>query len=170
MAQVNVDFETLAALSAAARSDYGLGGAVQHGASTLPAEAFNRFSEANAIEVHLATAFQNQLYDHPEFPADLKKRIYAYLAEKSADERKPGQTDAQFYYTTRKRGLGPFKRDLWDMPEESRKAILASLEETFSLIMRRLGVAGKAALVDRIVKPVAVKPPAPAALQASPAD
>src|SRR5215217_3517334 len=43
MAQVNVDFDTLGALSEAARRDYGLGGAVQHGASTLPAEAFGRF-------------------------------------------------------------------------------------------------------------------------------
>ncbi|MCC6792755.1 MAG: class II fructose-bisphosphate aldolase [Thermomicrobiales bacterium] len=164
MAQVNVDFDTLAALSEAARTDYGMGGAVQHGASTLPAEAFGRFAEANAIEVHLATAFQNQLYDHPQFPADLKERIYAYLAEKSADERKPGQTDAQFYYTTRKKGYGPFKRELWDMPEATRTAILESLEETYSLIMQRLGVAGKADLVHRLVTPVAVKTPAPAAL------
>lgn len=170
MAKVNVDFDTLAALSEAARREYGLGGAVQHGASTLPAEAFGRFAEANAIEVHLATAFQNQLYDHPSFPAELKERIYAYLAEKSADERKPGQTDAQFYYTTRKKGFGPFKRDLWDLPEEARVAILDSLEETYSLIMQRLGVAGKAALVDRIVTPVAVRVPAPAELQTAAAD
>jgi fructose/tagatose bisphosphate aldolase len=165
MAQVNVDFETLAALSEAARKEYGLGGAVQHGASTLPAEAFGKFAEANAIEVHLATAFQNQLYDHEAFPAELKERIYAYLAEKSADERKPDQTDAQFYYTTRKKGFGPFKRDLWDMPEAARTAVMASLEETYSLIMQRLGVAGKADLVDRIVKPVPVKTPAPVLLQ-----
>jgi fructose/tagatose bisphosphate aldolase len=161
MAQVNVDFDTLAALSAAARRDYGLGGAVQHGASTLPAEAFGRFCEANAIEVHLATAFQNQLYDHEQFPAELKAEIYAYLDKKSADERKPNQTDAQFYYTTRKRGFGPFKRQLWDMPEEQRVAIMSSLGETYSLIMQRLGVAGSAGLVDRVVKPAQVRVPVP---------
>lgn len=156
IASVNVDFDTLAALSAAGRSEYGLGGAVQHGASTLPEDAFNRFSEANAIEVHLATAFQNQIYDHPAFPAELKARIYSYLDEKSADERKPGQTDAQFYYTSRKRGFGPFKREMWDMADDSRSAILESMGEKFSLIMQRLGVAGKASIVDRIVKPVDV--------------
>ncbi len=165
IASVNVDFDTLGALSAAARSEYGLGGAVQHGASTLPESAFNRFSEANAIEVHLATAFQNQIYDHEAFPADLKARIYAYLDEKSADERKPGQTDAQFYYTSRKRGFGPFKREMWDMPEASRDAILGSMEEKFSLIMRRLGVTGTSALVDRIVKPVNVPLPVPEMLE-----
>jgi len=161
MAQVNVDFDTLAALSEAARRDYGLGGAVQHGASTLPAEAFGRFAEANAIEVHLATAFQNQLYDHEAFPTELKEQIYAYLNEKSADERKPNQTDAQFYYTTRKRGFGPFKRQMWDMPEERRLAIMEGLRISFSLMMQRLGVAGTAELVDRVVKPVDVVVPVP---------
>ena len=37
IAKVNIDFATLRELSAAAR-EYGMGGAVQHGASTLPAE------------------------------------------------------------------------------------------------------------------------------------
>jgi hypothetical protein len=142
-----------------------LGGAVQHGASTLPEEAFNRFAEANAIEVHLATAFQNQLYDSAAFPADLRDRIYAHLAANNADERKPNQTDAQFYYTTRKRGFGPFKRELWDLPEETRQQLMTELGRSFDLIMQRLGVAGKAALVDRIVKPVVVPVPAPEALR-----
>lgn len=164
MAQVNVDFDTLRDLSEAARRDYGLGGAVQHGASTLPAEAFGKFAEADAIEVHLATAFQNQLFDHPAFPAELKARIYAYLDEKCADERKPSQTDAQFYYSSRKRGYGPFKRDMWDMPAETRESILESLQESYALIMQRLGVAGSAAAVDKLVTPVIIVPPAPAEL------
>jgi fructose/tagatose bisphosphate aldolase len=164
IASVSVDFDTLRDLSAAARSDYGLGGAVQHGASTLPADAFNRFSEANAIEVHLATAFQNLVYDHAAFPAELRSRIYAYLDEKAVDDRKPGQTDAQFYYSARKRGYGPFKRDMWDLEASTHEAIQGSLHDLFTLIMERLGVAGKADLVDSIVKPVAVPLPAPAEL------
>ncbi len=163
--EVAVDFETLAALSTAAREEYGLGGAVQHGASTLPAEAFDRFAQANAVEVHLATAFQNQIYDSGSFPTQLRDEIYAHLAANHADERKPDQTDAQFYYTTRKRGFGPFKRQLWDLPEETRGGIMADLESTFDLIMKRLGVSGSAALVDRIVKPVDVAVPAPEALR-----
>ncbi len=108
--EVAVDFDTLAELSREARERYGMGGTVQHGASTLPEEAFDRFAQANAIEVHLATAFQNQIYDNAAFPADLKADLYAYLtAHHLDDERKPDQTDAQFYYTTRKRGFGPFQ-------------------------------------------------------------
>jgi fructose/tagatose bisphosphate aldolase len=163
--EVAVDFETLAALSAEAKT-YGLGGAVQHGASTLPEEAFGRFAEANAVEVHLATAFQNQMLDSAAFPDDLKREIYAYLSANHADERKPDQTDAQFFYTTRKRAFGPFKRRLWDLPAETRDAIMADLEPRFGLIMRRLGVAGSAPLVDRLVPPVEIPVPMPEAVRA----
>ena len=165
IADVNVDFATLAELSRAARDEYGLGGAVQHGASTLPEAAFDRFAEANAIEVHLATAFQNRLYESDAFPADLRDQIYAHLAAHSADERKPAMSDAQFYYTTRKRGFGPFKRQLWSLPTETRAALMAELEPLFALIMRRLGVAGSAEVVDRTVKPVEVPVVAPEALR-----
>jgi len=167
IAEVSVDFATLAALSEAARTAYGMGGAVQHGASTLPEEAFGQFAEANAIEVHLATAFQNRLYDSAQFPADLKDAIYAHLAANNGNERKAGMTDAQFYYTTRKKGFGPFKRQLSDLPEETRGALMAELEPVYALIMERLGVAGSAALVDEIVRPVIVPVVAPEALRAS---
>lgn len=159
--EVAVDFATLAELSTVARERYGMGGAVQHGASTLPEESFDQFAAANAVEVHLATAFQNMMYDSKAFPAELKNEIYAHLAAEHGDERKPDQTDAQFYYTTRKKGFGPFKRRLWDLPEETRAGVMADLEQTLGLIMKRLGVQGSAGLVDRVIKPVDVEVPAP---------
>ncbi|MBA2754706.1 MAG: class II fructose-bisphosphate aldolase [Chloroflexia bacterium] len=165
VAGVKVDFDTLARLSAAAREEYGLGGAVQHGASTLPEEAFGRFAEANAIEVHLATGFQNLFYDSAALPAGLKDAIYAHLAANHAGERTEGQTDAQFYYTTRKRGFGPFKRQLWDLPEETKAGIMADLQPAFELVMTRLGVTGSASLVDRLVPPIDVPVPAPDSLR-----
>ena len=66
---VQIDLEALHELSSVARRDYGLGGAVQHGASTLPPSAFDAFPKAGACEIHLATDFQNMVYDHPQFPA-----------------------------------------------------------------------------------------------------
>jgi hypothetical protein len=167
IADVAVDFATLKELSDAARIDYGLGGAVQHGASTLPEVAFGRFAEANAVEVHLATAFQNQIFEHAAFPADLKEEIYAYLAANHADERKEGQTDAQFFYGARKRAFGPFKRKIWDLPAETRDRIADDLEASFSLLMQRLGVAGSAEIVDRFVPRVDVPAPMPEALAAT---
>lgn len=165
IADVAVDFETLGKLSEAAR-EFGMGGAVQHGASTLPTSAFGRFAEANAVEVHLATAFQNAIYDSEAFPQNLKDEIYAYLDENHSDERKPDHTDAQFYYSTRKQGFGPFKRQLWSLPEEVKERVLETHQPTFELIMRKLGVAGNSHLVDQYVKRVDVHVPAPDAIRA----
>jgi len=163
--EVAVDFDTLGLLSEAARTRYGIGGAVQHGASTLPETAFDQFASANAIEVHLATAFQNVVYDSAAFPADLLDEIYAHLAANHKDERKPEQTDAQFHYTTRKRGFGPFKRQLWSLPVETRTAITAELQPRFELIMKELRVAGQGDLVDRFVPRIDVTVPIPDVLR-----
>jgi fructose/tagatose bisphosphate aldolase len=164
--EVAVDFATLGALSREARERYGMGGAVQHGASTLPVESFDKFAEASAVEVHLATAFQNTVFDHPGFPTALRDEIYAYLGANHADERKPSQTDAQFHYSARKRAWGPFKAQLWALPEAARNELAGALEEQFGLIMRRLGVANTADLVDRLVRRVDVQVPAPDGLLA----
>src|SRR6185369_18092757 len=64
MAEVKLDFDVLRRLGEVAR-DRGLAGAVQHGASTLPDELFHRFPAAETAEIHLATGFQNGLYEHP---------------------------------------------------------------------------------------------------------
>ena len=154
--EISVDFQTLADLSAAAKSKYGLGGAVQHGASTLPESAFDKFATANAVEVHLATAFQNVIYDSPYFPVELRDRIYAYLGEHHADERKDGMTDAQFHYNARKRALGPFKREIWSLSEEARAGITDELRGRFALIMNELGVSNRRDLIDRFVTRVDV--------------
>jgi len=166
--QVSVDFETLAKLSAVAKREYGLGGAVQHGASTLPKEAFNEFAKANAIEVHLATGFQNLIFDHPALPATLKEQVYTWLRENRQEERKAGMTDEQFYYTTRKRGFGPagIKEAWWNMPAENKQAIMTDLQEEFRVMFERLGIAGTAAKVDETVRPVKSAQPMPHAMRA----
>lgn len=157
---VAVDFKTLGDLSEAARK-LGMGGSVQHGASTLPEEAFGKFAEANAVEVHLATAYQNAYYDSEHFPSELRDKVYAWLDENMASSRKEDQTDAQFYYTTRKNAFGPFKREMWSLPEEIKAAIYAEIQPRFELVMRELGVAGQSELVDKYIKEVKVAVPAP---------
>src|SRR3954451_15357519 len=107
VATVKLDFGVLERLGQIARS-YGLAGAVQHGASTLPDELFHRFPAAETAEIHLATGFQNGLYEHPAFPAELHKEIEAWVFANAGDERKPGQTDQQFVYSSRKKAIGPF--------------------------------------------------------------
>ncbi|HIP88360.1 MAG TPA: aldolase [Anaerolineales bacterium] len=153
LARVKIDFDTLRRLSRVAREEYGMAGAVQHGASTLPPEAFHKFAEAGACEVHLATGFQNIVYDHPLFPADLREEIYAYIKEHFADQWKGGQTEEQFIYKNRKRGLGPFKRAFWDLPEETRASIGEALEKQFGFLFKQLGVVDTVEMVAKYVQP-----------------
>lgn len=157
LAQVAIDFEALRALSRAARLEYGLGGAVQHGASTLPEEAFNKFVECEACEVHLATGFQNLVFDM--LPEAFRDEIYAYLRAHHADEWKPGETEEQFYYKARKRAWGPFKQAFWELPEEVRGPIREALEARFAVLFERLGVAGTRDLVARWTQVMKTPPP-----------
>ncbi|MCO5218566.1 MAG: class II fructose-bisphosphate aldolase [Thermomicrobiales bacterium] len=163
IAEVAVDFDTLGKLSTAAK-ELGIGGSVQHGASTLPEEAFSKFAQVDAVEVHLATAYQNMYLDSEHFPSELREQIYAHLSEAHASERKEGMSDAQFYYKTRKNCFGPFKREMWSLPDETKAAIYAELQPRFELVMRELNVAGNGELALKYIKPVDVKVPAPAAL------
>ena len=103
--------------------DYGLGGAVQHGASTLPPEAFDAFPKAGACEIHLATNFQNMVYEHPQFPAALKAEMYAWVRANATEERKPKDTEEQFIYKARKKAIGPFKPQMWGCRDDARRAI-----------------------------------------------
>jgi fructose/tagatose bisphosphate aldolase len=151
IAQVKIDFDALERCSILARERYGMGGAVQHGASTLPAELFDRFPKLGACEIHLATEFQNMIYDHPEFPADFKRAIYERLRTAAADERKASDTDEQFFYKTRKKALGMFKRELWGMPAPVREAIGRSLEEKFTFLLTKLAVGGTQTMVRELV-------------------
>jgi fructose/tagatose bisphosphate aldolase len=153
---VKIDLKTLQELSRVARAEYGLAGAVQHGASTLPPDAFDAFPRVGACEIHLATDFQNMVYEHPQFPADLKAEMYEWVRANAAEERKPKDTEEQFIYKARKKALGPFKRRMWSIPEPARRAIGLSLEERFTFLMRQLKVEGTAATVALFVKAPAV--------------
>ena len=158
VAEVNLDFDTLGKLSQISRESYGLAGAVQHGASTLPADMFNRFPELETSEIHLATNFQNMIYDSKHFPADFKEEIYKQLRIKFANEMKEGMTDEQFIYKTRKKGFGEFKRQFWDLPKEVKTEIGKELESEFDFLFEKLNVKNTREMVEKTVELVPVKP------------
>ena len=162
VAEVKLDFGTLERLSAVCRS-YGLAGAVQHGASTLPDELFHHFPKVETAEIHLATGFQNALYDHPEFPAALKAEIDGWCFSNAADERSSGETDSQFVYKTRKKALGAHKRALWDLP--TKDAILASQAAHVTYLAQQLGVTGSREMVQKYVTAPVRHQPLPASLK-----
>ncbi len=151
VASVSLDFDTLEHLGEVSREAYGLCGVVQHGASTLPNEAFHVFPERKTAEVHLATGFQNIIYDSESFPEELKKAVYTWLADNLAGERKEGMTDEQFYYKTRKKGFGPFKKEMWQMDGENLKAITAELEAQLDLLFDKLKAGNTTEFVSKYV-------------------
>ena len=160
IADVALDFPTLERLSKVSREKYGLAGAVQHGASTLPDTAFDSFPKVETAEIHLATNFQNMLYDH--VPARLRDEMYAWLREAAKEERKAGDSDEQFFYKSRKKALGPFKRQLWDLPADVRARIAAAYDHKFEFLFTQLAVQGTAAAVRKYVTAPEQYRPAPA--------
>jgi fructose/tagatose bisphosphate aldolase len=162
VATVKLDFEVLRRLGEVARAR-GMAGAVQHGASTLPDELFHRFPAVETAEIHLATGFQNTLYEHPDFPAELHREIEQWCFANALDERKPDQTDQQFVYTTRKKAIGPFKRQLWELP--AKDEILAAQRRKVAFLFTELGVNGSREMVARYVHPVEGRTPAPDGLR-----
>ncbi len=157
--EVALDFNTLEDLSRVARDQYGLGGAVQHGASTLTDDAFDHFPKTETAEIHLATGFQNMMYDL--MPAALRTEIYAWLGVNAADERKSGDSDEQFFYKTRKKAFGPFKRQLWALPADVKATIAAAYDAKFTFLFENLGVRGTSAAVRQYVRGPAIAMLAP---------
>jgi fructose/tagatose bisphosphate aldolase len=151
IADVKLDLDTLERLSKVAREKYHLAGAVQHGASTLADSAFNNFPKRETAEIHLATNFQTMLFDH--LPRALRDEIYAWLLQNAKDERKPTDSDEQFFYKTRKKALGPFKRRLWELPPDAKRQLAAAYDAKFRFLFEQLAIGNTAEITKRYVKP-----------------
>ncbi len=154
IAKVQLDFDTLEKLSKMAREEYGLGGAVQHGASTLPDEMFDIFPKRGTLEVHLATGFQNMTFDSQNFPKPLLEKIYTGLRQKYSSDKQADETDAQFIYRNRKRAFGDNKKELWDLPPATMQKIGKELEDRFAMLYQKLNVVNTREITDKVIKKV----------------
>jgi fructose-bisphosphate aldolase, class II len=154
--RVAIDFEAIRRISKVAREEYGMAGAVQHGASTLPSEFFGHFPDHDCAEIHLATEFQNMVYDHPSLPLPLKRETERWVFENYGTQRKPGETENQFLYKNRKQAVGRFKEEFWNLPAGTRDAVGASLETKFTFLFEKLRIGGTRALISRFIRPVGV--------------
>lgn len=159
LAQVSVDFDTLKDLSRQARHKYSLGGAVQHGASTLPASAFGKFPESEAIEIHLATNFQNIIYDN--LPEEVVASAYAYVRTELKNDWKEGKTEDQFLYSTRKKAIGPFKQQWWDVEDDVKSNLGDILQKQFEFLFTTLNVSGTKAFAEQVTSVVKQHRPRP---------
>lgn len=149
IAEVKIDFSTLKALSQMARTEFGLAGAVQHGASTLPGDSFSLFPKSECAEIHLATQFQNIVFDL--FPISLKEKIYRWLQDDPTIEKNPDLTEEQFIYKARKKALGPFEKDIYSLSSDIKENISSSLEDEFLFIFEQLNIKDTRVLVDKYV-------------------
>ncbi|MBI2898913.1 MAG: class II fructose-bisphosphate aldolase [Planctomycetes bacterium] len=159
--QVDIDFAVLREISRACRG-HGLGGTVQHGASTLPEHLFDQFPKHEAVEIHLATEFQRMVFDHPKFP--LKPQMVEWCRKNKPAEWKEGQTEAQNVEKSIKRVWGPFKKEIWSLPSDVLGPILEGLEGKFRKLMTLLNLKGTRKVLAQHVKPVPVSPPKPGGL------
>ncbi|PIY72283.1 aldolase [Candidatus Roizmanbacteria bacterium CG_4_10_14_0_8_um_filter_33_9] len=149
IAKVKLDFNVLEEIGRVAREQYHIGGAVQHGASTLPDELFNQFPKAHTLEIHLATGFQNTLYDNLQ--PTLKNTMYKWIRENLQKERKEEWTDEQFIYKTRKKAFGQYKKELWSLSEDDKKPIIQALEKQFLMLFSKLNVCNTRDLIQPYV-------------------
>ena len=109
-------------------------------ASTLPASAFGKFPESEAIEIHLATNFQNIIYDN--LPEELVAEAYDYVRTELKSEWKEGKTEDQFLYSSRKKAIGPFKQQWWDVDSDVKSNLGDILQDQFEFLFTRLNVTG----------------------------
>lgn len=157
LARVSIDFEALRVISEIVRREYGLSGCVQHGASTLPEEAFHMFPETGTSEVHLATGFQNIIYDSKYLPEEFRKEVYDYLKHEYRSEWKEGKTEEQFIYSIRKKGFGPLKKRWWDLPDEIKSSIMRELGARFEILFERLKVVNTRGIISKTIKPIVIR-------------
>src|SRR5260221_6469191 len=137
VANGKLDISILESIGKVAKEAYHLAGTVQHGASTLPLQLFDKFPKNNCIEIHLATGFQNIVFD--TMPKILQENMYTWVVENLSEEREKNMTDQQFIYKMRKKALGPFKKQLWDLAAAEKKPIMEALEKHLEETFERLG-------------------------------
>lgn len=133
--KADLDFKTLALLSQEAKK-YGMAGAVQHGASTLPEEYFDRLVETGICEIHLATVFQNIVMDNLE--QELIENINKWVTKHY--DKKKDENDIQFIYRNRKRALCKFKKQINNT--KNKDNIIFKLEDKFQFFIKKLKISG----------------------------
>ncbi|KQU54603.1 hypothetical protein ASG72_02940 [Bosea sp. Leaf344] len=164
LADVDVDYALLKTISDICRAEFGMGGAVQHGASTLPGHQLAKFPGTGAVEIHLALGFTNLTFDHPSLPKEFAEEIRAYVFAHHAAERQAEENDVQFLYNVRKKAWKVMKARYWSLPEPVANEVMGALEGMFHNMFTWMNVGDTARLVDEHTTLVPVVPPLPETL------
>ena len=138
-------------------------GAVQHGASTLPDELFHRFPAVETAEIHLATGFQNALYEHPAFPQELHREIEAWCFANAPTSASPTRPTSSSCTRPARRRSGRSSAQLWDLDDEGRDPRRPAAQDRVPV--HRARVNDSREMVERYVHPVELHRPMPDALR-----
>ena len=135
-----------------ARQKYGLAGAVQHGASTLPDSAFHNFPRTETAEIHLATNFQTMLYD--QIPGRFGTRSMSgsgRTRRTSAKRRTPMSSSST---RLARRRLGRSSGASGILTGSVKAELAAAYDDKFSFLFTQLGGWRHRDAVAKFVKPV----------------
>lgn len=144
-----IDFTLIDALSQACRDLFKLAGCVQHGASMLAMDKMAKLPAAGCVEVHLAAAFLNAVFDN--LPQELVKTADDWVKTNFADEWKSDWTEAQFLHHARRYPIGPFKQSWWDA-EECHLAVRDAVYDCALGYFNALQVGNTKKLVEDIIR------------------
>ena len=89
------------------------------------------------------------VYDSPNFPKELKDKIYDWVRKNLASEKKGDQTEEQFLYSARKKALGPFKKEIMGMPADVKERIAKEIEAKFEFLFAKLNVHNTREMVSK---------------------
>ncbi len=87
------------------------------------------------------------VYDSKNFPYKMREKFYEWLRQNLASEKNEGQTEEQFLYKTRKKALGPFKKDILGLSEDIKAKITDEVESKFEFLFDKLKIANTRDLV-----------------------
>lgn len=73
-------------------------------------------------------------------PDSLREKMKQWVLTNCQADKKPDWNDTQLFYKARKRSIGPFKKDLWDLPAAEKQPILDALEKEYEAIFTKLSV------------------------------
>ena len=146
---VNLDFNVLKTIGESARNKYKIAGAVQHGASTLSEDMFSEFVKNGTVEIHLATELMNIMIDN--LPLELREKMHQWTMENCNDERDEKWNDMQFVFKMRKKAVGQFKKECWNLSEEEREKVRHALGEKLRFLFESFNLAGTAHTIRKYI-------------------
>ena len=164
VAEVKLDFEVLRELGEVARA-YGLAGAVQHGASTLPDELFHHFPAVETAEIHLATGLPERALRAPGVPGGAPSRDRGVVLRRTPPtSASPARPTSSSSTRPARRRSGRSSASCGTSP--TKDEILATAHRKIAFLFTELRVNGSREMVERYVHPVEVHRPLPDALRA----